>query len=86
MPSLSLMFDSHYQVLLADTQAARAIHYKIRYHVYCLERRFENPALFPRGEEQDPWDAHTAPSKLWTARFPSEPVPNAHQSLQMYGA
>ena len=61
MASLSLMFDSHYQVLLADTQAARAIHYKIRYHVYCLERRFENPALFPRGEEQDPWDAHAAP-------------------------
>ena len=55
------MFDSHYQVILADTPAARAIHYKIRYHVYCLERRFENPARFPRGEEQDSWDAHAAP-------------------------
>lgn len=55
------MFDSHYQVILADTEAARVIHHKIRYHVYCLERRFENPAMFPRGEEQDDWDAHAAP-------------------------
>jgi len=55
------MFDSHYQVILADTEAARAIHYKIRYHVYCLERRFEDPARFPQGEEQDPWDVHAAP-------------------------
>lgn len=54
------MFDSTYEVILADTEAARAIHRKIRYHVYCLERRFENPAMFPLGEEQDPWDTHAA--------------------------
>jgi N-acyl amino acid synthase of PEP-CTERM/exosortase system len=55
------MFDSTYEVILADTEAARAIHRKIRYHVYCLERRFEDPAVFPRGEEQDAWDVHAAP-------------------------
>ena len=31
------MFDPSYEVILADTEAARAIHRKIRYHVYCLE-------------------------------------------------
>ncbi len=55
------MFDSTYEVILADTEAARAIHRKIRYHIYCLERRFEDPAAFPRGEEQDAWDVHAAP-------------------------
>lgn len=54
------MFDSNYEVILADTEAARAIHRKIRYHVYCLERRFENPAAFPSGEEQDAWDIYAA--------------------------
>lgn len=55
------MFDPSYEVILADTEAARAIHRKIRYHVYCLERRFENPATFPLGEEHDPWDTHSVP-------------------------
>jgi N-acyl amino acid synthase of PEP-CTERM/exosortase system len=55
------MFDSTYEVILADTEAARAIHRKIRYQVYCLERRFEDPAAFPQGEEQDAWDVHAAP-------------------------
>ena len=50
------MFDSHYEVVLADSPAARTIHHKIRYHVYCVERGFENPARFPTGEERDPWD------------------------------
>lgn len=54
------MFDSSYEVILADTEAARAIHRKIRYHVYCLERRFEDPAAFPLGEEYDPWDVCAA--------------------------
>jgi N-acyl amino acid synthase of PEP-CTERM/exosortase system len=54
------MFDSNYEVILADTEASRAIHRKIRYHVYCLERQFENPAAFPTGEEFDDWDAYAA--------------------------
>ena len=50
------MFDYTYEAILADTEAARAIHRKIRYHVYCVERRFENPDDFPFGEEHDRWD------------------------------
>ena len=52
------MFDLTYEVILADTEAARTIHRKIRYQVYCLERGFENPDTFPVGEEHDRWDHH----------------------------
>ncbi|HPF58800.1 MAG TPA: PEP-CTERM/exosortase system-associated acyltransferase [Candidatus Competibacteraceae bacterium] len=54
------MFDHAYEVILADTEASRAIHRKIRYQVYCQERRFEDPAEFPNGEEYDVWDIHAA--------------------------
>ncbi|HOW76240.1 MAG TPA: PEP-CTERM/exosortase system-associated acyltransferase [Candidatus Competibacteraceae bacterium] len=54
------MFDSNYEVILADTEAARATHRKVRYHVYCVERSFESPKAFPFGEEHDPWDIHAA--------------------------
>jgi N-acyl amino acid synthase of PEP-CTERM/exosortase system len=54
------MFDDHYEVILADTEAARIIHRKIRYHVYCLERGFEDPEAFPAGQEADDWDADSA--------------------------
>jgi N-acyl amino acid synthase of PEP-CTERM/exosortase system len=50
------MFDEFYEVILADTKAARVIHRKIRYHVYCLERGFEDPEAFPHGQESDHWD------------------------------
>lgn len=54
------MFDDHYEVILADTESARIIHRKIRYHVYCLERGFEDPQAFPTGQESDEWDADSA--------------------------
>lgn len=54
------MFDEFYEVILADTEAARIIHRKIRYHVYCLERGFEDPEAFPAGQEYDEWDADSA--------------------------
>ena len=49
-------FDKHYEVFLADNNAGRALHYRIRYLVYCVELGFEDPARFPDGLEQDPWD------------------------------
>jgi N-acyl amino acid synthase of PEP-CTERM/exosortase system len=55
------MFDSAYEVILADTTAARTIHQKIRYHVYCVECQFEPPSAFASGEEHDPWDVHAVP-------------------------
>jgi N-acyl-L-homoserine lactone synthetase len=50
------MFDDKYEVIVADTPAARHIHHRIRYEVYCLEYRFEDPALHPDHEEHDQWD------------------------------
>lgn len=53
------MFDEHYEVVLADTESARRIHYQIRYQVYCLEEGFEDYRNFPDGEERDEWDKHS---------------------------
>ena len=50
------MFDDVFEVVLADTPASRTIHHKIRYHVYCVERCYEDGSAFPTGEERDAWD------------------------------
>ncbi|HEY7166730.1 MAG TPA: GNAT family N-acyltransferase [Candidatus Binatia bacterium] len=50
------MFDDHFEVLLADTPWAKAIHYNLRYRVYCVERGYENPEAFPDGKERDHYD------------------------------
>lgn len=60
-PAANRFFDDSYEVILADTEASRTIHRKIRYQVYCMERGFENSADFPSGEEHDRWDTHAAP-------------------------
>ncbi|MFN2349116.1 MAG: GNAT family N-acyltransferase [Thioalkalivibrio sp.] len=54
------MFDERFEVVFADTESARRIHYQMRYHVYCLERGYEDPDAYPEGEEQDEWDASAA--------------------------
>jgi N-acyl amino acid synthase of PEP-CTERM/exosortase system len=50
------MFDEHYEVILADSDEARRIHYGLRYQVYCSEEGFESPASFPDQMEKDHWD------------------------------
>jgi N-acyl amino acid synthase of PEP-CTERM/exosortase system len=50
------MFDDVYEVLIADTPASRAIHHKVRFHVYCRERGYEDAAAHATGEERDGWD------------------------------
>lgn len=54
------MFDDQYEVLLADTDEARQINYRLRYQVYCLDRRFEPPERFPDGMESDGHDDQAA--------------------------
>ena len=34
----AFMFDEQFEAVLADTAQAREIHYRIRFHVYCLKR------------------------------------------------
>jgi N-acyl amino acid synthase of PEP-CTERM/exosortase system len=50
------MFDNRFETVLADTPAARQIHHRIRFLVYCLEMGYENVASHPDGLERDAWD------------------------------
>ncbi len=50
------MASQNFEVILADDQWSRQIHYQLRYQVYCLETGYEDPAHFPDGQEKDEWD------------------------------
>ena len=54
------MFDDHFEVFLADTRESKEIHYSIRYQVYCEEMGFENKDDFPKEQEFDNHDQHSA--------------------------
>lgn len=47
------MFNNHFEIFLADTEESKAIHYSIRYQVYCEEMGFENKKDFPQQMEFD---------------------------------
>jgi N-acyl amino acid synthase of PEP-CTERM/exosortase system len=53
------MFDSRYEVYLADTAECRALHHQVRYQVFCVERGFEEPERFSDYQEFDRWDQHS---------------------------
>jgi N-acyl amino acid synthase of PEP-CTERM/exosortase system len=55
----SSLFDDQFEVVLADDEFSRSIHYQIRYQVYCLEEGFEDRGRFSNEEERDQWDAHS---------------------------
>lgn len=50
------MFDTNFEVFLADTPDSKEIHYSIRYQVYCEEKGFENKSDFPMKMEFDEYD------------------------------
>jgi N-acyl amino acid synthase of PEP-CTERM/exosortase system len=50
------MKSKNFEVILANDQWSRHIHYQLRYQVFCLETGYEDPARFPDGEEKDEWD------------------------------
>ena len=54
------MMSKNFEVILADDQWSRQIHYQLRYQVFCLETGYEDPAQFPDGEEKDEWDDNAA--------------------------
>lgn len=56
-----MLFDEKFEVFLADTEAARRIHYGIRYQVYCRETGFEDAGQFPDRLERDHWDPCAVP-------------------------
>jgi N-acyl amino acid synthase of PEP-CTERM/exosortase system len=53
------MFDNNFEVFLADTPESKAIHYSIRYQVYCEEMGFENKDNFPLEQEFDEYDSQS---------------------------
>ncbi len=50
------MFDEHFEAVLADTEEARSIHYRIRYQVFCEETGYEDRKSFPDRLEKDAYD------------------------------
>ncbi len=50
-----------YEVIVADTQAARHIHHRLRYEVFCLETGFEDASRFPDQQEKDEFDDNAVP-------------------------
>lgn len=50
------MFDHRYQVVVADTEEAKKVHYRLRYQVYCLDKGFEAPDKFSDEMERDEYD------------------------------
>ncbi|HHM06296.1 MAG TPA: PEP-CTERM/exosortase system-associated acyltransferase [Gammaproteobacteria bacterium] len=68
------MRDTRYEVIIANDDLGRQIHYRLRYQVFCLETGYENPEAFPNREEKDEWDAcsqhflvRDRESKQWVA-------------------
>ncbi len=54
------MFDKYFEIFLADNEAGRDIHYRLRYQVYCMETGYENPFAYPDRREKDLYDARSA--------------------------
>ncbi len=52
------MPNNQYDVILANNEELRKVHYELRYRVFCLETGFEDTGDFPDQQEQDEWDCH----------------------------
>lgn len=49
-------YHAYFEAIEADTPELENETYRLRYHVYCMERGFENPHDFPDGLEKDRYD------------------------------
>ena len=54
------MFDDDFRVCFADTPFGVALHQRIRYQVFCLDKGFEDPGAFSADRETDAWDDQSA--------------------------
>lgn len=57
-------FDLHFETLTADTPELVPLAQRVRYQVYCVENRFENPADHSDALERDEFDSHAVHSLL----------------------
>lgn len=60
-------FDRDFYCVDANDTLTRKMAYRVRYDVYCVEQRFEDPSDHPNGLEMDDCDDH-APHKLLVHR------------------
>lgn len=51
------MFDTRYEVVLANTPESTEIHFNLRYKVFCLEKGFEDAGKFTALMEKDQYDS-----------------------------
>jgi N-acyl amino acid synthase of PEP-CTERM/exosortase system len=58
------LYGKYFTVVAADTPTVLQAVYRLRYQVYCEERRFENRAAFPNGMEIDRYDADSVHAAL----------------------
>lgn len=57
-------FETYFDLLRAETPETLREVFRLRYRIYCLERRFENPADHPNGQETDRFDRRSLHSLL----------------------
>jgi len=53
------MTNNRYDIILADTEESKTIHYNLRYQVYCLEKGFEEAQKFKDQLETDEYDRNS---------------------------
>ena len=60
-----MIFDDRYEVFLADTPESKALHYQLRYQVYCEETGWErSPQFLQEKLERDDFDASSHHSAI----------------------
>jgi len=62
MNNLYEAFHDHFEVVSANTPDLIETAYRLRYQVYCLERPYEDAAMFPDQMEYDAFDLHSTQS------------------------
>lgn len=50
------MTNNSYEVILADTEESKNIHYNLRYQIFCMEKGFEEAGKFQDEMEKDVYD------------------------------
>ena len=58
-------FNAYFKLVSANTRALMEAAFALRYQVYCIERRFEDPAQQQGGLETDQFDRHAVHSLLF---------------------
>src|SRR4051794_23392267 len=51
------IYDSYFEITLAETDEQRQAAFRLRYEVYCVEHPYEDPQRNPSGMETDQFDA-----------------------------